>query len=356
MSWEEVGGPGDQEVPSDNHYHKKSGSMSAKLGRNIRTAMRKRSQSRSSMTSSNSPPTSPQTGGLSIGASRRGSEASLSPSQSSGMRNLMRGSTVTQDVKHQPSISSLATSVPESANSILLQHQISGDPLISYLPRAELSDPRIHSSKLSPFPGMTALGGENQQPRLLHQSSDSVIPTRISPSAPDSIYSLPLPQPTEDLRASDDSAGKKSWLAKAFGQQMSPRSSISRKSSIPEGITPSRKSVDLDVDPFAGPPPPAKPPKHRSASPAVSVVPEVSEEGSRLTRFTMVTRMDNPSPLIEEEPLPSKNVDVLHRMDELLAMEHDNPARPDILDDPPRKLLLATQILQVVNVHVSPLT
>jgi hypothetical protein len=68
--------------------------------------------------------------------------------------------------------------------------------------------------------------------------------------------------------------------------------------------------------------------------------------------------MDNSSPAIPEEMqvregLPEKSKAILSRMDHLLSMGPDNPARPDILDDPPRKLLLATQVLQVVNVHVS---
>jgi hypothetical protein len=117
-----------------------------------------------------------------------------------------------------------------------------------------------------------------------------------------------------------------------------------------------------DHDPFAGPPPAGKPSRHRSASPSVSVVPEMSEEGSRLTRFTAHTqRLDNPaSPAGEDEPargaapsLPDKSKEILRRMDDLLELGPDDPARPDILDDPPRKLLLSTQILQVVNAHVS---
>ena len=356
MSWEEVGGPADQEVPMDAQYHKKSGSMSAKIGRNIRSAMRKRSQSRSSITDS-SPPTSPRTFTSAIQSfSRRGSQSSASPSMASVSKFTDR------PVRHQASISSLSPSMSgqleSSPNSLLLQHQLSTEPSpVGYVPRAELSDPRIHSSKLSPFPGMANLGTVNGgPPKLLHQTSDSVVPSqqRVSPAAqnPESIYSLPLPvanagSNAESKRGSDDSTGKRSWLAKAFGHS-SPRSSgsTSRKSSVAE-VT----GMNQDSDPFAAPPLPSVS-RHRSASPTCSVVHEVSEEGSRLTRFT--NRVEA-SPLIEEdeaEPLPEKSVDVLNRMDDLLALSADDPARPDMLDDPPRKMVLATQILQVVNVHV----
>jgi hypothetical protein len=381
MSWEEVGGPADREVPSDTHYHKKSGSISAKIGRNFRSAMRKRSQSRSSVTSSNSPPTSPRLGFT--GFSRRGSEASLSPSQAEAIRSGKRGSTNTQseNVRHQPSMSSLAPSTLESsANSVLLQHQRSGDPLLNaYLPRAELTDPRIHSSKLSPFPGIAQLEKKSadqqlQAPKLVHQTSDSAVPSQqrvTQPASATSIYSLPLPIPMDSTsadnsrRESVDSVSKRSWLSKALGGPLSPRSSVSRKSSIPEIFTPTRKlSIDTDNDPFAAPPPPiimTKPLRHRSASPSVSVVPEGSEEGSRLTRFTVGTRLDNGSPLVEEEDepeeaeaeMPERSREVMERMGLVIGMEQDDPGRPEILDDPPRKLLLATQVLQVVNQNVS---
>jgi hypothetical protein len=49
--------------------------------------------------------------------------------------------------------------------------------------------------------------------------------------------------------------------------------------------------------------------------------------------------------------LPEESVEVLQRMDNLLALPGNDPKRPDLLDDPPRKLLLAQQVLQVVNSH-----
>lgn len=95
-----------------------------------------------------------------------------------------------------------------------------------------------------------------------------------------------------------------------------------------------------------------------------------------MTRFTAQTqRMEHSgSPVIEEEraeekaeaeaksapvflgepvALPDKSKEILRRMDDLLELGPDDPARPDVLDDPPRKMLLSTQILQVVNAHVS---
>ncbi|WVQ80725.1 hypothetical protein IAT38_002830 [Cryptococcus sp. DSM 104549] len=387
MSWEEVGGKEDQEarVPTDNTYHSRSGSVSAKIRRTVKTAIRKRSQSRSSVTSS-SPPTSP----------RRGSATSVTPSTAtfSGGRA----------ARHQPSISSLSPSVvsgqgESSTSNLLIQHQLSSDPSqVSLLPRANLNDPRIHMSKLSPFPGIESLerGQLGEPPRLVHQVSDSVVPSQQSTSSgstrPDSIYTLPLPpRPSEPRRLSDDSISKRNWLAKAL---TSPRSSMSRKVSNPDfhghrgrdnTLGQGAQIISSDVDPFAPPPNGATittSARPRPSSPTVSVVPEVSEEGSRFTRFT-VGQGDvgeaGPPAIVEEEevlqaesgqrgvgagaegwgargekkpePLTEKSVEVLRRMDKVLAMGPDDPARPEILDDPPRKFLLSAQILQVVNVH-----
>lgn len=409
MSWEEVGGPEDQVVPIDPRYHKKSGSISAKIGRNIRTAMRKRSQSKSSVSSNGEgAPTSPNSLSAAIqNFSRRDSETSLSPSQASTAKSGVRGSPDMHGdhVRHQPSVSSLSPSLPSqpesSANSALLQHQLSAEASpVGWLPRADLNDPRIHSSKLSPFPGMATLErklpgdtGYPDVPKLLHQSSDSAVPSqqRVSDQTTvDSTYSLPLPtaSPSESKRSSTDSIGKRNWLAKAFAQSTSSRTSggMMRRGSSSDGHTPlqSRRpsipvfdnSGTVEPDPFAAPLPPSQgtqssASRRRPSSPSVSVVPEDSEEGSRLTTFTAHTsRMEtSPASTMEQDKatmgvaavpqvnqgkeLSEKSKVVLKRMDELLDMGPDDPARPDILDDPPRKLLLATQILQVVNAHVS---
>lgn len=412
MSWEEVGGLQDLEVPADAQYGKKSGSISAKLGRSVKDAMKKRSQSGASVSSlvAGSPPTSPRQGlndghgGIVRRWSRRGSETSGTPSTRRTSKDTT-GNAPADPVKHQPSVSSLSPSLPSQrdsanshANSALLQHQLSQEPNgLTYVKRAELSDPRVFDSKLSPFPGAIVRSGSApgivEAPKMLHQASDSVVPSqqRVLPSAVGAdIYALPLPQNPDVRRGSDDSVSKRNWLAKAFNNAATPRSSGStapgsRKGSLAEGrVSPTKHTrkpsadrlgqtvVFSDPDPFADLPPPhtrPAPQQHqiRSTSPAVSVVPELSEEGSRFTRFTNTTRMENASPLPEQDEahltagdglvpdvgLPRKSVDVLNRMDDLLALTPDNPARPDMLDDPPRKLLAATQILQVVNINTA---
>jgi len=364
MSWTEVGGPADLEVPSDVKYHKKSGSVSAKFGRTVKTAMRKRSQSRSSQDS-----TSPHVVGEVFNQvkqtfSRRGSASSASPRVNS-----------TSQMSHQPSMSSLSPSLARSdsiSNSALLQHE---GPNREWMPpRAEPDDPRIASSKMSPFPGMAALEDKSRllepqvAPKLLHQASDSVVPTQQRTQVAEAIYALPLPTPTREnslRRGSAESGKKQGWLAKTFS---TPRSSgsLSRKSSVVEsspipddGNT--QFSPHIAADPFAPHPLPAPIAMRRTgsrtgrASPAVSVVPEGSEDGSRMTRYTAtpVNRLEqSTTPIMEDTGMTEKSADVLHRMESMLALGMDDPARPEILDDPPRKLLLSTQVLQVVNVHV----
>ncbi|WVR06285.1 hypothetical protein IAU60_003315 [Kwoniella sp. DSM 27419] len=384
MSWEEISGNDNQEssMPSDRQYHQKSNSISAKLKGSVRMAMKKRTQSQTSTASvsqghSASPHVSPVPMQVGTFPSRRDSESSTSPSKRSSARSY--------GARHQPSISSLSpsiTSPPDAENASLLQHQLGNDPSqVSFLPRASLNDPRILTSKLSPFPGISALDGRKlsdgllapEAPKLMHQLSDSAVPSQQrSQSIPtqESIYALPLPAHPDDRRASVDSVGKRNWLSKAFSSATSPRSSgsLTRKASLAEVAGEGRvlgqgaQIISSDVDPFAGPPPPSgqviKSRKHRSVSPSISVVPELNEEGNRATRFASLSREPG-VPLHShgeasaegQDALPQKSMDVLSRMDEVLAMGPDDPARPDILDDPPRKLLLSTQVLQVVNVN-----
>jgi hypothetical protein len=360
MSWTEVGGPADLEVPSDVRYHKKSGSVSAKFGRTVKTAMRKRSQSRSSGDSNSPNVVGEVFNQVKATFSRRGSTTSSTTSPRVNS---------TAQMSHQPSMSSLSPSLARSesiSNSALLQHE---GPNRDWMPRrADPDDPRIVSSKMSPFPGIAALEDKSRQleppvaPRLITQASDSVVPTQQRTQAIEPIYALPLPTNDDSpRRGSAESTKKQGWLAKTFS---TPRSSgsLSRKSSVPDSspVPDAQFSPSIGSDPFAAPPLSAPIAMRRTgsrtgrASPAVSVVPEGSEDGSRLTRFaTPVNRLDqSTTPIMEDTGLTGKSADVLHRMETMLALGMDDPARPEILDDPPRKLLLSTQVLQVVNAHV----
>lgn len=400
MSWEEVPGDSERAIPTDETYHRKIGSIGAKMGSAVR-AMRKRSQSRSS---TGSGPTSPGVGArplqeaLSIavaGFSRRGSEASLSPT-STGKSFARRPPS--DQVRHHPSMSSLAPSQHTStetstANSILLQHQLANDPQsIHEMPRARMDDPRVYNSKLSPFPGVDR---PPDAPRLIHQHSDSVVPT--GPKSIE-IHALPLVTPPEEhtfklsspspKRSSTDS--KRGWFAKTLASATSPRSP---RSSNRSSAVPSRKSSMADVREAAStsasqalaaavdaPRPTdrhptfalpdqdifgaalqlpastgnAKTARSRPISPSVSTVAELNEDGHRLTQFTAF-RSANQTPVMEEEMRPElgRDDELLQRMDDVLALGSDDPDRPDVLDDPPRKLLLAMQVLQVVDQDVS---
>ncbi|WVQ72844.1 hypothetical protein IAR50_002405 [Cryptococcus sp. DSM 104548] len=376
MSWEEL--PAAPQI-SESTSHSRSGSVSARMKRSVQSALQKRSQSKSS--GSSSPPISPSQGSRGSGASGPPSQISLAPTQ-------FPPRPVPQ---HHPSISSLAPSQAESSSSnLLIQHQLSADPSqVSLLPRANLNDPRIHMAKMSPFPGIDTLaGGESQgrleaPPRLTQQYSDSVIPSTNPAFETRDIYALPLEPRTGSVdekhgpgkRLSEDSVHKKNWLAKALA---SPRASISRKMSSEfraqrdnNTLGQGAMVIGSDVDPFASPPmgatptllstptltatptltqgatlSPPVPTRSRAASPTISVVPEANED-NRATRFG---GMDGGA-VQEKEELPEKSVKVLQRMDEVLALGPDDPARPEILDDPPRKFLMSAQILQVVNAN-----
>jgi hypothetical protein len=236
------------------------------------------------------------------------------------------------------------------------------------MPRARMDDPRVFDSKLSPFPGVESASSSQKNsmiyeaPRLLHQHSDSVVPSQQRVVGTGEIHALPLVSPEDrdrDKRASQDSV-KRSWLAKAFSSPRSSGSASPRKASSSDlralrGSTDLHPTFALPDDSYA-----ATPGRSRPISPSVSTVPELNEDGTRMTQFTAL-RSANQTPVYEEtvraaskgmEALPAKSQAVLQRMDDLLALGQDDPERPDVLDDPPRKLLLATQVLQVVNVHV----
>lgn len=358
MSWTEVGGPADLEVPSDVRYHKKSGSVSAKFGRTVKTAMRNRSQSRSSVDSNSPNVVGEVFNQVKATFSRRGSTTSSTTSPRVNS---------TAQMSHQPSMSSLSPSLARSdsiSNSALLQHE---GPNREWMPRrADPDDPRIVSSKMSPFPGIAALEDKSRlleppvAPRLIQQASDSIVPTQQRTQAIEPIYALPLPIKGDGSRQeSTESSKKQGWLAKTFSTprssgSMSLKSSAHDTSPVPD----SQISPSLASDPFAPLPLPAPIAMRRTgsrtgrASPSVSVVPEGSEDGSRITRFaTPVNRLDQSStPIKEDSGLKETPADLLHRFESILALGPDD--RPEILDDPPRKSLISSSVIQVVNTHV----
>ncbi|WVO15789.1 hypothetical protein L204_103451 [Cryptococcus depauperatus] len=345
-----------------------SESMTAKVKRTVNSVIRSKGQSRSPRTSAGSP-ISP----------RGGSKVSNTPFQTSGTRSWSKNDNA---VKYQPSVSSLSPSLTDlstaaSTNNLLIQHQLASDPTqVSFLPRATLNDPRIHMSKLSPFPGIENLESQHEVAKLGQQSSDSVVPSQhhsasTSLVGSDSVYanSLSTRGTDESRRMSDDSISKKNWLTKAF---TSPRASMSKKFS--QGEMKARENtlgqgaipIGTETDPFASPPLGAIPTTFssltRPTSPTISVVSEASEEDARLTRYT--TKRDQLNTEIisknigdlsdvngQQEQLSGKSRQILRRMSEVLAMGPDDLERPEILDDPPRKFLLSAQVLQIVNAN-----
>lgn len=383
MSWEEIGSVDEHEAQADQHQGKTSGSFSRKNGRGMLNAMRKYSRSGSITSQVTSPPASPNTGFAGAFA-RRESESSTSTGQRSATVAAPRESpTVSKGVKHQASNGSITPSFTTtgpadtvaSANNLLIQHQLAHAPSpISFLPRPDMSDPRIHNSKLSPFPGITTLeqkqrsrsgSDSREQPRLVQQLSDPTVPTNRA--APVSASS--------DRESADAANGstRRHWFGKGSisrgsgsgsggrSQQSSQHSQSTsedyRNGSMRRLATES--PVD-EMDPLSTArgrlsPETAKNSKNR---------PEISQY--------MFNRRRAPPPPIElgssnvesingdaapkqlgnsVAGLGDRSTEVLNRMDAVLGLSAQDPSRHDFLDGPPRKLLLSQQVLQVVNVN-----
>lgn len=200
--------------------------------------------------------------------------------------------------EHSPGASS---SIPVSGRSTPITDMdaslLSNVPSISLapgqsspMPSADPSDPRMRSTKLWPAPSAHA-----QALPMMHQASDSIIPSLQAAIANDP----PASATYIDLAAArsptnPDSVGKRTWLAEAFFAPTGNHFLHKRKQSA-------------DVIAFDR------------------------------------TKRDEASPI----PVAPKSREVLTRLDEVLALEGEN--RPDVLDDPPRRLIVTLPVLQVVN-------
>jgi hypothetical protein len=116
---------------------------------------------------------------------------------------------------------------------------------------------------------------------------------------------------------------------------------------------------------------PASPPQERSArkgsssrqaseQPTVSTVLEAGDERSTMYRprsssLQEADQIHAPSsrrPSVREKLLPSgPRSEMMDKLNAVLALAPD--ARPDVLDDPPRRLVMSLPVRQVVNLHVS---
>lgn len=368
--------------PSEPRQHKKSSSISKLMGRGMFSAVKPRI----SVGSNDTPPLSPREGAF---GSRRQSDASNSHSQHSlHSQYSHRGVSPTPDSKYGKLVSPHVfgpkspvykkDDAAEHANNLLIQHQLasgSASP-VSFLPRATANDPRIHNSKLSPFPGIAALesrsrGPSEDHPRLIQQTSDPTLPTLrgMSPHG-------------EVGRRSNDSGSKNRGLNNSSnaasissqGGSFGTQSSASHCNGNGYGGSHSRGLSHSQSD------------DHRhghhelvnnSKDPAgngTAVHPDIlrpaAKERPEIPSFMMNRRRAPPPPIelaesnvvsINDDPLtppsskfnnlPPRSREVLRRMDGVLSLPANDPSRPDFLDDPPRKLLLSQQVLQVVNMN-----
>jgi hypothetical protein len=367
---------------SEPRQHKKSSSISRLMGRAMFNAVKPRI----SVASNDTPPLSPREGGF---GSRRQSDASNSHSQHSlHSQYSNRGVSPTPDPKYGKLVSpnSLGPKSPvykkdeaaDHANSMLIQHQLaSGAPSpVSFLPRATPNDPRIHNSKLSPFPGIAALESRSRRPsedhpRLIQQTSDPTLPTLrgMSPHA-------------EVGRGPNGSVGKNRGLnssnaasisSHGGGSGFGTQSSQSHSNGHGYGSHSRGLSHSQSDDHRHGHNELATNPKDPVRNGSV-VHPDILRPGTKqrpeIPSFMMNRRRAPPPPIelaesnvvsINDDPvtppsskfnhLPPRSREVLRRMEGVLSLPANDPSRPDFLDDPPRKLLLSQQVLQVVNMN-----
>lgn len=265
--------------------------------------------------------------------------------------------------KQPPSRSLSPMGNHQEANNMLIHHQLSSSSnQASFVPRANVNDPRVLNSKLSPFPGIASLEqkGRDQESRLGFTDSGSrALSPAVSPNLGTHESNGRRGWPGNGAaRTSAHSNGRSSTYSDGSNAQRShSRSESSQRSRNPSHrvVTPSGTSDRSDAE-----------------SPTAYVLPRSGSFKQRpeIPSFMMNRRRAPPPPPIEvaesnvvsindDPPVNDKGAlmprsrEVLNRMDNMLTMPANDPARPDVLDDPPRKLLLAQQVLQVVNMTVS---
>lgn len=315
--------------------------MSKQIGRNMLAVLRKRSGSRTG--NNHEGPTSP-------GISRQVSDESVQNPLDRARHHAPSGSATPSTSDH------LASSTASS-----VQHQNhSGAASPNFLPRAGPNDPRIHNSKLSPFPGIQAL--EQQKNR----------------SASEPVRDRSQPPPAGGRTSGDDSGGTSSShghgsSSHGHGQSLHKRGVSDDRSADFHSTSAQQYQAPSQSGHSHTPSGTYSQTTHGSVSThgtngstdfASNLMRSASRSRPEIPTY-MTNRRRAPPPPIElgssnvdsinddseqaTMPLAIKSQAVISRMNALLALPPDDPSRPDFLDDPPRKLLLAQQVLQVVN-------
>lgn len=357
---------------------KSTGSLSGRRGRAMLAALRKHSGT----SQPNSPPASPRNAFTGV-FGRRDSDNTTQrvPSQRGRARDNSDRTKPEGPPSAFPSINTDTT----SANNRLLQHQLSNSPSpVSFLPRANAADPRVLNSKLSPFPGINVTtrsrAGSDSQEQVPKSAQPALESVRARPTNGSTSRAA---QRVSDENSSSGSV-RRNWLGKPIttrtsgansdnhsrqGSNSSEPSHISNRSqpSHPSSRTPSEdyrngsirqtdspmtdgdySAMDSSTDNFGIRGGKARPEipsfmMHRRRAPP----PPMALENSNVESIS-----DEPQAGVFA-PMPPRSVAVLSRMDEMLSGTPGESVGMDFLDDPPRKLLLSQQVLQVVNLHVS---
>jgi hypothetical protein len=223
---------------------------------------------------------------------------------------------------------------------------------------------------------------------MLQQASDSVVPTlqamQSSSPVPMEAKHPPTVSAYPDLSARShpdvsESLGKKSWLAEAFFAPTGNNFLHKKRPSVSEAIR--RKNSETDQAHPRAPYPPvttggyflAHDRRDSKSLSRANSLPEPTAANAtpslQPTAPLLHHRRVSPAEHIKQSiashgvaaSKPSQTMSaasqrVIKRLETVLALAPEDPDRPDVLDDPPRRLVLCSPMLQVVNGHVSVVT
>lgn len=302
--------------------------------------LRKRSGSRSS--NNHDGPVSP-------GISRQVSDESVQNNPSDRARHQGANGSATPSTSDH-----LASS---TASSVQQHHSQSGAASPSFLPRAGPNDPRIHNSKLSPFPGIQAL--EQQKNRSagepVRDRSQATAAGRTSGDDSGGASSSHghgssshghgqtlHTRGVSDDRSADHHSNSNHQTHSQSGHSHTHSQTYSQNTHGSQSTHGTNGSADL------------APNLGRSSSRSRPEIPAFATNRRRAPPPPIELGSSNVDSIDDDSeqstmPLSIKSQAVISRMNALMALPPDDPSRPDFLDDPPRKLLLAQQVLQVVN-------
>ncbi|OSC99335.1 hypothetical protein PYCCODRAFT_1373281 [Trametes coccinea BRFM310] len=210
-------------------------------------------------------------------------------------------------------------------------------------PSVQVPQPVDTRPRIGKKPSLSDLLMQRENSDMSAQSWDSTISDKSrTPTNPTSAQRLGQPQPSPLQRQASEAAAEQGTM---HSPRMGTRQDAEMSASTSGAASPPYVLSDHSSPGFPSPP---DPPSSTTPDPQSSLDDFPTRSTSESFSSTMSSSHHSPDPPAQE---PSVGAAILERFEEVLGRGSKSSLWPSAIDDPPRKLVLSSPVLQVANAN-----